>query len=190
MLVIHFAAVRPEPGAALGMVTESSTKFAALLDRLDIDHEKRHTQSATVAPKAEWDDGRYVNVGFQALHTTVLTLDDPAPLGRVIREAVELGANINGPHWHISSDNPARAVACRIAAADAKRRAEAYAQGVGVRLGLVESINETDTSRRGRNWGRDLVLDATPGPSHAELEIELPELNVSARVEIAFRIER
>ena len=42
-----------------------------------------------------------------------------------------------GPRWWIAPDNPARVEACRQAAAEAKRKAEAYADALGLRLGAV-----------------------------------------------------
>jgi hypothetical protein len=50
-------------------------------------------------------------------------LADPEVIGRAIsRASEELRASIDGPHWFVTSANPARLEAARQAAADAKAR--------------------------------------------------------------------
>jgi uncharacterized protein YggE len=70
-------------------------------------------------------------------------LADPDLIGQLVAQATEdLGAQINGPRWVISSDNPVRLEAARQAAADARLKAEAYATGVGATLGRLVGLSE------------------------------------------------
>jgi uncharacterized protein YggE len=56
----------------------------------------------------------------------------------------ELQARIDGPSWQIAESNPVRLQAAREAAAQAERKARAYAEGVGARLGPLLKLAEPE----------------------------------------------
>ena len=67
-----------------------------------------------------------------------MRLSDPELIGQLIAQTTEdLAARIEGPRWLISLDNPVRLEAARQAAADARRKAQAYAEGVSAKLGRL-----------------------------------------------------
>jgi uncharacterized protein len=116
-------------------------------------------------------------------------LEDPAVAGRLMQGAVEQAeAHIEGPWWHIDLDNPARVQACKEAAQDARRKAEAYAEALGLRLGAVRSVSEAVTTPWSR--GGTMLAMAERSTAAAEIGIDAGELDVSASVTITFGIDR
>lgn len=70
---------------------------------------------------------------------------DASVVGELIAGAVDRGAQVNGPAWTIAPDNPAHAAACQEAALDARRRAEAYAEALGARVGAIVAVRDSGT---------------------------------------------
>lgn len=110
---------------------------------------------------------------------------DPDLIGRLIARATEeLAARIDGPRWLISPGNSVHLEAARQAAADALRRAQAYAEGVGAKLGRVIRLAEADIGyvRRAASAPR-AVAAAEP------IAVEAGEHDVMASVEATFTLE-
>jgi uncharacterized protein YggE len=115
-------------------------------------------------------------------------LDDPAPLGALMRESVKrTQAQIDGPWWRVAPENPARAEACRLATAEARRKAEAYVEGLGARLGAVLSIREP--AAEGSMPRMALAARAQPMAEGAEVTVQAAELDVFASVEVTFQLQ-
>jgi uncharacterized protein YggE len=153
---IHFrltlSATRPRPDEALHDVTARSERLDMLLTELRIPDEARSTTGLSIREQREWvtesTEGahreRSVHRGFEAQNSILVRLDDPAISGRLIQQAVEeADALVDGPWWHVATENPGHLEACAEAARDAGRRAEAYARALGLRLGAVRSIRDS-----------------------------------------------
>jgi uncharacterized protein len=118
----------------------------------------------------------------------VVRLTDAEIASRLIGAATRrVEAEVSGPYWRVALGNPARQEACRQAAVDARRKAEAYADALGVRLGALIRVGEPSSSRYER--GEMLTLSRA---SHAEpdIGIEAGEMDVGATVEVTFLIEQ
>jgi len=187
-LRLTVSAVRTTPDEALEDVAARSHRLEAVLTQLGIEKDKRSTSGLSVHEKRERVEGAYVHRGYEARNAILVRLDDPSLTGRLMREAVQQSeAHIDGPWWQINLDNPARTTAYAEAARDAQRKAEAFAGGIGLRLGPVLAMTES-----GGSYGRML---AGGGPQRsvaaaAEIEVEAGELDVPASVEVTFGIER
>ncbi len=70
----------------------------------------------------------------------------------------EAGAEVTGPRWSLVPDNPAHEAARRAAASDARRRAEAYADALGLTLGPVAWVAEPGLRRPGPGDGYDVPM--------------------------------
>jgi uncharacterized protein YggE len=175
--------------AALADVTGRSRDLEAVLDELEVPKEKRSTSGVTVREEFDYADGRQVRRGFRAQNVMTVRLADPSTAGRLIEDAVgRARASVRGPSWWIAPDNPARLEACRAAAAEASRKAEAYAQALGLRLGSVLEVREPSAGPvpMPRPAARAIALSAADAP----LEVDPGELEVHAQVEITFALER
>ncbi len=181
--------------AALAEVTRRSGQLEAIFDALGIDAKRRTTTGATVREETEWNDTmrQHVHRGYMATNRVHLRLDDPTPLGRLLNEAVSSAeAEVSGPTWSVADHNPARIESCRLAALNARDRAEAYATALGVRLGAIVSIAEPGTTpepmlrRDSFAAPRAMAMAASP----PEVEIHAGEMEVRATVQITFAIEQ
>jgi hypothetical protein len=143
LLWITLSALEDTPGDALADVSARSRDLIAMLDETGVAKADRSTTGITVAE--EWDhtqQGR-LSRGHRAVSRVSVRLNDPERIGQLIAEATEkLSAQVDGPRWIISPDNPARLEAARAAAAAARRKAEAFAEGSGAKLGRLLELSE------------------------------------------------
>jgi uncharacterized protein YggE len=129
-----------------------------------------------------------VRRGYRATNHVVVRLDAAEMAGRLMNEAVTRAqARVNGPRWRFKLENPARAEACRQAAADARRKAEAYAAALGMRLGPVLRVAESGADSGGEAAALPPMIREGPGPS--DMQIEAGRLDVAATVEVTFALE-
>lgn len=111
-------------------------------------------------------------------------MTDPDLIGWLIARATEgLAARIDGPRWLISPTNPVRLEAARQAAQESRRKAQAYAEGVGARLGRLIGMAEPDQHFAVGAAGGLTPMAAGPMP------IEPGEHEVTAAVQTTFALE-
>jgi uncharacterized protein len=114
---------------------------------------------------------------------------DPEVLGRLVAQATEtLAAKLDGPHWHIKAGNPVWLEAARQAAADGRRKAEAYAEGVGAKLGRLIQLVESGSERARPVRGSGAVLAASSPPDDS-MPIERGEHDVAASINVTFALK-
>jgi uncharacterized protein YggE len=184
-LVLTLNALEDTPGAALSEVAVRSNALAALLDELGVGKSDRTTTGITV--EEEWDhtDKGRRSLGHRAVSRLSVRLADPELIGRLVTKATtDLAAVVNGPHWVISLDNPVRLEAARLAAADARRRAEAYAEGIGATLGRLIGLREPGTREPAM---ATTSMRAMAG--HGSMHVELGEHEIAAGVDATFALE-
>ena len=193
---LTLSATRPRSDEALLDVTDRSERLDALLTELGIRDEARSTSGLSIREQREWvteaTEGahreRSVHRGFEAQNSILVRLDDPTVSGRLIQRAVEeTDALVDGPWWYVAAENPSHLQACTEAALDARRRAEAYAEALGLRLGAVRSIRDSVATP----WEqpRGMMLTGA-GRSAAEAIGIDANIELSATVTITFDIER
>jgi uncharacterized protein YggE len=92
----------------------------------------------------------------------------------------------------VALDNPARTEAYRQAAADARRKAEAYVTALGARLGAVASLAEPGLGRFEPHYDRSdmMASPAQMADSDQPVEVHAGDLDISAMVEVVFWIEQ
>jgi uncharacterized protein len=181
-LELSVSVSRPGAPDALAEAAQRAEALAAVLDRLGVPGEARGTTGLFVREDVEYDpQGRPQRSGFVAASHLTVRLPSAEGLGELLRDAVEEAqARVQGPVWRVADDNPARLEACRRAAADARRRAEAYAEALGLTLGAVTSVAEPAVQLHGAAFGPLLA---------AEIAVETPRIEVAAAVEVTFAAE-
>jgi uncharacterized protein YggE len=186
---IEVSSLDASPDQALATVAAQSKELETLLAELGVPTGKRSTSGVTVREEHDWEGGRQTHRGYRAQNLVTVRLADPAIAGRLIEGSIARAkASVRGPVWWIAPDNQARLEACRQAAAEARRKAEAYADALGLRLGEVAEIREP-TGGGGiepRPVAGQIALRAAPEPP---LEVDPGELEVKAQVEVTFRLE-
>lgn len=190
MLWITLTALENDPGHALADVSRRSEALVALLDELRVARTDRSTTGVTVYEEFDRTPSGRRSLGYRAAASVSVRLPDPEPIGQLITKATtELKARVDGPRWQITAQNPARLDAARAAAADAQRKARAFAEGVGAKLGRLMQLNEpgTESSRpRVYTAGSQLASAAAGGP----MPIQPGEHEVSASIDATFALEQ
>lgn len=186
MLWITLSALEEAPGPALADVSTRSNGLVSLLGELGIQKSDRSTTGITVYEEFDHTEGGRRSLGHRAISRVSVRLTDPDLLGRLIAQATEsLNARIDGPRWFIASDNPVRLDAARQAAADGQRKARAYAEGVGAKLGRLIQLTEPDdrhvAARVAAGGLRPLAAEPIP--------IEPGEHEVTASIQVTFALE-
>lgn len=183
ILWLTLSAVKEAPGAALSDVAERGAALVTLLDGLEVSKADRSTTGITVEEEHEHTGSGHRVVGYRATSQTSVHLADPEQVGQLVsRAAEELAARINGLRWLISLDNPVRLEAARRAAADAERKARAYAEGIGAGLGSLIRLSEP-----GATSDHMPIRMAARGSSHA-MPVEAGEQAVTASIEATFAL--
>lgn len=179
---------------ALSEVATRASQLEALLSELGVEERQWTTSGAAVTEQFEHNHttGERVHRGFSAAVRIALRLEDASLIGRLMREATKRSqARVSGPWWRIAPDNPARIEACRAAAAEARRKAEAYASALGARLGVVIDISEPGLSvepRLGRESARAMASMSIEAPS--DINVHAGDLSVSATVIVRFALQQ
>ena len=100
------------------------------------------TTSLVVHPKTRWKKGESVRTGWRASRTSVVEVVDFSVLGDLLAELAAAGAAVDGPTWQLDPTNPVHHEVRRLAAADARTRADAYAAALGLRVTGVAWVAE------------------------------------------------
>jgi uncharacterized protein YggE len=98
--------------------------------------------SLWVQPLTRWHRGEELHTGWRASRTSFVEVSGLDALGDIMSGLVEAGAAVRGPEWSMAPTNPAYDRARRIAAEDARHRAESYAEALGLLLGPVAWVAE------------------------------------------------
>jgi uncharacterized protein YggE len=187
VLWITLTALEDRPGTALADVSARATALVALLDEVGVSEGDRSTTGIAVGEEFDHTPEGRVSVGHRAASGVSVRLSDPELIGRLISRATqELDARIGGPRWLISLDNPVRLEAARRAAADARRKAEAYAEGVGAKVGRLIRLSEP-----GEHAGHAIRMarSAGGGQHHDSIPVEPGEHEVAASIQATFALE-
>jgi uncharacterized protein len=178
MLWITLTALEDAPGPALTDVSSRSTALAAMLDELGVAKADRSTTGITVYEDFDHTESGRRSPGHRAISRVSARLTNPDLIGQLITQATQdLAARIDGPRWQIAPSNPVRLDAAHEAAADAQRKAQAYAAGVGAKLGRLIRLTEPDapfTGIRAAGGLRPMVAEPMPiDPGEHEVEASI-----------------
>ncbi|NQY61232.1 SIMPL domain-containing protein [Cognatishimia sp.] len=172
---------------ALDQVSEATATVLATLTELGV--EAKDVQTSGLYLNPVWDDsynrhgGRNIR-GYSAGNTVHIRVRDLDKLGGLLDQVVEDGANtFNGLSFGLQDSTDAKNEARRRAVADARAKAELYAEAAGVSLGkIIELTDGVTSSPQPVFMGRSAMVmsDAVP--------IAEGEVSTSARVTITFEI--
>ncbi len=157
----------------------------------------RITANIRVAPRFTGKYDKRVHVGYDVRRSVHCEVRDFSVLGDLLRDAAAQAlADADGPYWRIDDVNPVHDEARRKATADALRRADAYAEGLSVRLGPVAWIAEPGLRKDGYGGSGGIPMPVAadmPAPS-AQSEVEqtidvvVDRVATHSTVEVAFFI--
>jgi uncharacterized protein len=184
VLWITLSALRDRPGEALADVSARTAALVALLDDVGVSKGDRSTTGITVAEDFDHTQEGRRSLGHRATSGVSVRLTDPDLIGRLVVAATQdLDARIDGPRWLISLDNPRRLEAARRAAADARRKAEAYCEGVGAKVGRLVELSEP-----GQHQGHVVFATAARASRNDGMPVESGEHELTASVWATFEL--
>lgn len=176
---IEIAVLRRTREEALAEVEHRARVLAELLLSLDIPAEWLSMGGVSVREERDVVDGTPRHRGYRGSSLTTVRLSDASIADKLIRLAAEEArARVSGPRRLIGSDNDAFVDACSRAAADARRKAQAYAEAMGARLGAILEIVEP-----GAGEAAELSASTTS-------DGEVGPLEVRATVDVTFELEQ
>lgn len=185
MVLVTLSALEDTPGPALEDVARRSGSLIALLDELSILPSDRSTIGVTVQEDFDHTHEGRRSLGHRASSTVAVRLTDVELIGRLVtRVTTELDARVDGPRWQIASQNPIRLQAAREAAADGRRKAQAYAEGVGAQLGELVGLAEPEA---GQMLGRRRAGWFAASAGH-DMPVETGEQEVTATIVVTFAL--
>lgn len=186
LLWLTLTALDQDPGAALADVATRSRALTVVLDEFGISDADRATMGIGVHEEFTHENGAPRSAGHRATARLSVRLSDAELISRLISRCTsQMDARVDGPQWLIAADNPARLAAARRAAQDAQRRAEAYAAGVGARLGRLLEISEADHAGPRPMFARSAARMAALEP----IAVEAGEHEVGASVLVTYMLE-
>jgi uncharacterized protein YggE len=180
-----------DASAALRIATERADAVGAVLRDAGIPDTGWRTSGVRVAEEWRWERNKSVSYGHRATATFDVTItDDLDVVNTIVSKAVAAGAEVTNQDFVVSPDNAGRQDAYRRAALDAKARATAYADALGLKLGPVQRIDEI-TESRPAPVPRMMAM-AAPMEGGAETTpsaVHVGEVDIDASVTVTFRLE-
>ena len=159
---------------------------------LGIEREEIQTQNFNVYPKYVWSGGARREDGYEATHNLKvgISADDSSKIGEIIDAGVSAGAAINRISWELTqeSQNNYKAEAIKLAAEDARIKAESIAEGLGKNLGRVVSTSESSFGYSPWLIYEDSVGAGASGAKVATTNIQPSEQEIYASVRATFKI--
>jgi len=192
ILALGLSVVAKDAATALDQVAASSTQLSDILDAAGIRAADRTTDGVGVAEEWEWRKDTNTLVGYRASTAVSIVLTDLSLIAPLLREAVGTSsAQVRGLTWQVDADNPAHHELLGEAARDARRRATAYVEALGLSLGNVELISETPIAA-GDPRG-DVVAQSAPmmmkaRGGAAEVAVQPGQIELSSEVHVRFAV--
>jgi len=191
-LTLEVSHVAPDAAAALANVAERSQTLVAMLTSHGIGRTEWATEGVHVGEEHEWKNQRHVLVGYRASTAVSVTVRDVEKVGVLINEGVT-GAKASVRHleWMVDRDNPMHTTLMTAAARDAKARAFAYAEALGLRLGDVELISETPISAGpppGPQYAMAMAMDESMVSGPPEVAVSGGLIELTSRVHVRFSL--
>jgi uncharacterized protein len=179
-LVVAFSAVARTRSAAVRDLAKQVAAAAPALDLPGVE-----VRSRRLWVHNEWRGNRVVGCRageyFELLITDVAALE-PALSALVGAEPTDL----QGPRWVLADPAAARRAAQRRAVADARTRAEGYAEALGGHLGPMVRLSEAPDHAVGLSYGVRAATESA-APDVRDLGLEPEPVKVTARCTTTWR---
>ncbi len=186
---------------AQAMVTNDMNAILAALKTFDIPQKNIKTLNYNVVPRYEFTNereipalyptpvGERVLVGYEVSHWIEIKTKDTDGVGAVLAKLGELGAtNISSVNFTVEDENAPQREARKKAIADAKEKAKALADDLGVRIVKMVSFNEGGGPIY---YARDFAVSEAAFGKGGALPPEIPvgENKITSFVNITYAIE-
>lgn len=180
---------------ALDANTKAMNELITTLKAAGIDARDIQTSGFSVNPNYVYSDARDANgytlppkiMGYQVFNTVNVRVRALGDLGNVLDKAVTVGANtINGVSFAVADPSKLYDEARKAAFADAKAKAELYADAADAELGGIKSITESQSYNAPQPYmmkAQNMDIAAA-----APVPIESGELSFTINVQVAWSL--
>ena len=170
-------------------------ELTASLIALGFERDEIVTENFNVYPNYEWDERTRTEDGYIATHSIKIELstEESDKIGEIIDAGVDAGANINYINFELSSElqNQYKAEAMKLAAKDAKIKAESVASGFDKSVGKLVSVQVNEFNYYPWNVysssGMGIAEDAVMA-KEATVSIQPGEREISATVIAVYKM--
>jgi uncharacterized protein YggE len=134
-----------DANTALRQNADQMAKVVAAIRAAGVAERDVQTAGVNLNPQYRYAENQPPAItGYQANNSVNVIVRDIAKLGRILDALVATGANeVNGPAFDIDQKEPMLDEARRAALEKARKRADMYAQALGLRVRRIVSIDET-----------------------------------------------
>lgn len=180
---VRLGVVRQESAAqaAQEQANRAAQAILAEIGKLGIPAERIRTSRLTLSPiyapaRPETRDAPRI-ASYSASNVVSVLVTNLSQIGPIIDAGLRAGSNqVEGIQFRVKDDLPVREQALKQAVTEARRKAEAMADALGVRLGFVQEVTEGGSSimPKGEGGGGFVMMarEATPTPvSPGQLEV-------------------
>jgi uncharacterized protein YggE len=152
------------------------------------------TQNFNVYEEFDWSKNRQTSLGFRATHSIIVHVDadNEVMIGKAIDAAVDNGALLGYVNFELSQEleNEYKAKAMRLAAEDARIKAEAVADGLGADIGKVVSTSTSDFGYAPwMAYSRDSVAGDSLKGAEIATNIQIAEQKINSRISVTYKLE-
>lgn len=172
---------------ALDANNAAMERLIKALEKADIDDKDIRTSGFNVSPLYEYIKSTRQRriTGYQASNQVTVTVRDLKRIGRVIDDVVTAGSNqVRGIQFRVSQPERLLDEARKKAFADAKRRAELYADAADIDLGKVIHIQE-----RGARFPQPRMLAASAMKESRDVPVSPGSQVLSVNVSVKFELD-
>jgi len=151
------------------------------------------TQNFNVYEEYDWSRDKRESIGFKANHMIKVefSVDDSDKIGETVDAGIDNGALLSYINFELSEDlqNKYKAEALKMAAEDARIKAEAIADGLGAKVGRVVSTTSSNFNYYPRV--AYAMEDSAGSIKGAEIQTEIQpgDQTVSAQVSVTYKLK-
>jgi len=180
---------------------EATTANSEIIDnlitnlvKLGFERKQIQTTNFNVYPDIQWINGRQVDKGYKATHSVRVELNssETSKIGQVIDAGVEAGAGVSYINFELSTAKQSeyKAEAIKLAAQDARIKAQALAEGFGKKVGALVSTSVDNYNYNPWNVysGSGMASDSMMA-KEAATNIQPSEQEISASVTASFKLK-
>jgi|JI10StandDraft_1071094.scaffolds.fasta_scaffold131794_2 uncharacterized protein YggE len=180
-----------DAATALDRLAERSQQLESMLVSHGFAPEDWATEGVQVAEEHQWKNDTDTVVGYRATTAIAVTVRSTDLVSAVIRDGVTgAGADVRNVQWRVDAQNPARRDLLGQAALDARVRAAAYVEALGLALGEVELISELPPVAEPGPAPRAMMAMAKGAGDATELAMSGGLVELHAEVFVRFAILR
>lgn len=163
------------------------------LVKLGFERKDITTEGFNVYPDNVWENNRYVQKGYKAIHNIKLEMptSETGKIGDAVDAGVDAGALISYINFELSlaKQNEYKALALKQASEDAKIKADSVALGLGRKVGKLVSVSVNEFGYYPwRLYSNDAMVTGAAEAKSATTSIQPGEQDINAQVTAIFSL--